>query len=147
MRILGGAMKFFAAALTAATVVAAAPSQSQAATGTIRLHIVKAGVVIGGSDGYGILTLGRRHYRLKVNGSSIGTLGVATVDLVGTVSNLRRASDIAGPYSDASAGLAIIGGSSAVTLQNDRGVIMQLQGLQTGLQIALSLGGTTIALQ
>jgi hypothetical protein len=82
-----------------------------------------------------------------VNGSSIGTLGVATVDLVGTVSNLRRASDIVGTYSDAGAGLAIGGGSSAATLQNDRGVILQLQGLQTGLQIALSLGGTTIALQ
>jgi hypothetical protein len=147
VRILGRAMRFFAAALAVATVVAAAPSQSQAATGTVRLHIVKAGVVIGGSDGYGILSFGHRHYRLKVNGSGIGTLGVATVDLVGTVSNLRRASDIVGSYSDAGAGLAIGGGSSAATLQNDRGVILQLQGPQTGLQVSLSLGGTTIALQ
>ena len=147
MRILNGAMKFFAVALTAATVVAAAPSQSQAATGTVRLHIVKAGVVLGGSNGEGVLYFGHRRYRLTVTGGNIGTLGVATLDLVGTVSNLRRPSDILGSYSDAGAGLSIGNGASATTLQNDRGVVLQLQGPQTGLQISLSLGGMTIAMR
>jgi len=121
--------------------------QSQAATGTVRLHVVKAGLVIGGSNGEGVLYFGHRRYRLKVTGSGIGTLGVATVDLVGTVSNLRRPSDIIGSYSDAGAGLAVGGGASAATLQNDRGVIMQLQGPQTGLQISFSLGGMNIAME
>jgi lipid-binding SYLF domain-containing protein len=147
VRILGGATKFFAAASAALALVAALPSQSQAATGMVRLHVVKAGIVIGGSDGEGVLYFGHRRYHLRVTGSGIGTLGVATVDLVGTISNLRRPSDIVGSYSDAGAGLALGGGASAATLQNDRGVVLQLQGPQTGLQIALSLGGMSIAIQ
>jgi hypothetical protein len=147
VRILGGTMKFFAAALAAATIVAAAPSPSQAASGTVRLHVVKGGVVLGGTSGEGVLYFGHRRYRLMVSGGSIGTVGVATLDLVGTVSNIRRPSDIIGSYSDAGAGVSIGAGPSATTLQNDRGVVLQLQGPQTGLQISLSLGGMTIAMR
>jgi hypothetical protein len=147
VRILGGAMKFFAAASAALALTAAAPSQSQAATGTVRLHVVKAGLVLGGTNGDGFLYIGHRRYHLSVTGSSIGTVGVATLDLVGTVSNLRRPSDIAGSYSDAGAGVSIGAGPSATTLQNDHGVILQLQGPQTGLQVSLSLGGMTIAMR
>jgi lipid-binding SYLF domain-containing protein len=147
VRILGRATKFFAAASAALAFVAASPSQSQAATGTVRLHVVKAGVIVGGSEGEGVLYFGHRQYRLKVSGSGIGTLGVATVDLVGTVSNLRRPSDIVGSYSDAGAGLAVGGGASAATLQSDHGVVLQLQGPQTGLQVSFSLGGMTIAMR
>jgi hypothetical protein len=147
VRILGGATKFLAAATAALALMAVSPSQSQAATGTVRLHIVKAGVVIGGSNGEGVLYFGHRRYRLTVNGSSIGTVGVATIDLVGTVSNLRRPSDIIGSYSDAGAGISLGGGGGATTLQNNNGVILQLQGPQTGLQVSLSLGGMTIAMR
>lgn len=147
MRILGGATKFFMAASAALALMAASPSQSQAATGTVRLHVVKGGVVLGGTNGDGFLYFGHRRYHLTVTGSSIGTVGVATLDLVGTVSNLRRASDIAGSYSDAGAGVSIGAGPSATTLQNDHGVILQLQGPQTGLQVSLSLGGMTIAMR
>ncbi len=147
MRNFGRATKFFAAALAAVVLAAASPSQSQAATGTIRLHVVKAGIVFGGSDGQGVLYFKHRRYPLRVSGSNFGTLGVATVDLVGTVSNLRHASDIIGSYSDAGAGLAIGGGASAATLQNGRGVVLQLQGPQAGLQISLSLGGMNISMQ
>ncbi len=147
MRILGGATKFFAAAAAVLALIAASPSQSQAATGQVRLHVVKGGVVLGGTNGDGFLYLGHRRYHLTVTGGSIGTVGVATLDLVGTVSNLRRPSDIAGSYSDAGIGLSIGAGPSATTLQNDHGVILQLQGPQTGLQVSLSLGGMTIAMR
>jgi hypothetical protein len=147
VRILNGAMKFFAATAAAVVLMAAAPSQSQAATGTVRLHVVKGGVVLGGTSGEGVLYFGHRRYRITVSGGSIGTVGVATLDLVGTVSNLRRPSDIVGSYSDAGAGVSIGAGPSATTLQNDHGVVLQLQGPQTGLQISLSLGGMTIAMR
>jgi hypothetical protein len=147
VRILGRATKFLAVASAALALAAALPSQSQAATGTVRLHVVKGGVVLGSTNGDGFLYFGHRRYHLTVTGGSIGTVGVATLDLVGTVTNLRRPSDIAGSYSDAGVGLSIGAGPSATTLQNDRGVILQLQGPQTGLQISLSLGGMTIAMR
>ena len=104
-------------------------------------------MVLGGTNGDGFLYFGHRRYHLTVTGGSIGTVGVATLDLVGTVTNLRRPSDLAGSYSDAGVGLSIGAGPSATTLQNDHGVILQLQGPQTGLQVSLSLGGMTIAMR
>ena len=66
---------------------AATPSQAQT-TGTVRLHIVKAGFIIGVGGGSGVLTYRGKSYRLGVSGIGIGSLGVAAVDLVGTASNL-----------------------------------------------------------
>lgn len=146
MRNFGSAKKLFMA-VTAALMMFAAASPSQAATGTVRLHVVRAGVVVGGANGQGVLYFRHRRYPLRVSGSGIGTVGISSVDLVGTVSNLRRATDIVGSYSDSGAGIAFIGGAQAATLQNNRGVVLQLQGPQTGFQVQLSLGGMNISMQ
>ena len=146
MRIFGRTTKFLMAAMAALTIFAVAPTVSQAATGTVRLHVVRVGVVLGGSDGQGELYFHHRRYPLKVSGGGIGTLGISAVDLVGTVSNLRRATDIIGSYSDAGAGITFVGGQQAATLTNDRGVVLQLRGPQTGFQVQLSLGGMNIAM-
>ncbi len=146
MRKFGRATKFLMAAMAALMIFAAA-SPSQAATGTVRLHIVSAGLVIGGSGGDGVLYFHHRRYPLKVSGAGIGTLGISAVDLVGTVSNLRRATDIIGAYSNAGAGISFVGGEQAATLTNDKGVVLQLRGPQTGFQVQLSLGGMNINMQ
>ena len=89
---------------------------------------------------------GQQH-RLTVGGVSAGTIGVAGMDLVGTASNLRTAADIAGAYSAVSGGIAIAGGARAATLQNAKGVVLQLQGPQIGFEASLSLSGLTTALE
>ena len=147
MRKFSRTTKFVMAAMAALMIFAVAPTASQAATGTVRLHVVKVGVVLGGSGGEGVLYFRHRRYPLKVNGIGLGTVGIAAVDLVGTVSNLRRASDILGSYSDAGAGISFVGGQQAATLTNDRGVVLQLRGPQTGFQIQLSLGGMNISMR
>src|SRR5260221_11066641 len=91
--------------------IAAMPSASQAATGSVQLKIVKASFVVGLSGGEGVLRFGRRTYPLRVTGVSIGfSAGGSAARLGGTVSNLRRASDIAGTYSAATPGGALIPG-------------------------------------
>ena len=75
-----------------------------------------------------------KSYRLSIGGVSAGTIGVAGADLVGAVSNLRTAADIAGTYSAVSAGVAVAGGAKAATLQNSNGVVLQLQGKQVGFE-------------
>src|SRR5271154_1060099 len=92
------AYKFAAVAMAAAMLLIGASTQSYAGTGRVRLNIVKAGFIIGVGGGTGTLTYQGRTYRLSIGGIGIGSLGVASVQLVGTASNLRNASDIAGTY-------------------------------------------------
>jgi hypothetical protein len=144
MRKFSRAIKFFAAALAALTIMAAAPSSSQAATGSVRLHIVKVGFIIGVGGGNGRLYFNHHVYPLTLGGIGIGSLGVAAVDLVGTASNLHSPYDIVGTYSVVGAGAAFVGGASAATLQNEKGVVIQVRGVQAGFQINVGLGGMTI---
>jgi hypothetical protein len=93
------------------------------------------------------LTFRGHTYPLSIGGLSLGTLGVSSASLVGTASNLHRASDIAGTYGAAGAGLAFVGGGQVATLQNQRGVVLTLRGAQVGFQATLGVGGMTIALR
>ena len=140
-------IKYAAAIAAALCILVAASAPSQAQTGTVRLHIVRAGFIVGVGGGSGTLHFHGRTYRLSVGGIGVGSLGVSAVDLSGTATNLHRASDIAGTYGAAGAGATFVGGGQVATLQNARGVVLQVQGPQVGFQVSLGLGGMTIALR
>ena len=143
------AMKFGAAILAGALIMVAATTESRAqtGTGTVRIQIVKAGFIVGVGGGKGTLTFNGKSYPLSIGGVSVGTIGVATVNLQGTARNLRTAADIAGTYGAASASVAIVGGAKVATLKNEKGVVLEVHGVQLGLEASLSLSGMTIALQ
>ena len=67
------------------------------------------------------------------------------MELVGTASNLQTAEDIAGSYTAVGAGIAVIGGAKVARLQNARGVVLELHGVQIGLDVSLNLSGMTVA--
>jgi hypothetical protein len=133
--------------LMAAVLVMAAPSLSYAENGTVSMRISKVGFIVGVGGGSGTLNFKGRHYRLSIGGVSAGTIGVASMHLVGTATNLRTAADIAGSYSAASAGLAVAGGAKVATLQNANGVVLQLQGRQVGFEASAAVSGLTISLR
>lgn len=141
------ASKLVAVAVAAVTILIGASAPSQAQSGTVRLNIFKAGFIVGVGGGNGTLTYHGRTYRLKVGGIGIGSLGVANVHLVGTATNLNSPLDIAGTYGAFGAGAAFVGGGQAATLQNERGVVLTVQGMQVGFQVSLGLAGMTITLQ
>ena len=143
-------MKFGAAILAGALMMVAASIESRAqtgTTGTVRIQIVKAGFIVGVGGGKGTLTFNGKSYPLSIGGISVGTIGVATVNLEGTARNLPTAADIAGTYGAASASVAIVGGAKVAKLKNEKGVVLELHGVQLGLEASLSLSGMTIALQ
>jgi hypothetical protein len=129
--------------------IAVMPEVSQAASGRVALRIVKASFVVGVQGGDGVLRFGRRSYPLTVGGVSIGiSAGASEARLLGTVSNIRRAADVAGVYSAATAGAAIItGAKQVVTLTNEKGAVLQLRGQQVGLEFNLDLSGLAIGLR
>jgi hypothetical protein len=135
-----------AVAAFAALAFAAVPSASQAASGNVRLVINKASFIVGVAGGQGTLRFGRRSYPLSIGGLSVGfSGGVSQASLVGTVSNIRRASDVAGTYSATTAGAALItGGKQVVSLRNEKGAVLQLRGEQIGVEINLDVSGMVI---
>jgi hypothetical protein len=147
MHSLLRACRMAAMALVAAVTLVAASTPSSAQVGHVRLHIVKAGFIIGVGGGSGVLYYEGHAYRLSVGGIGLGSLGVAAVNLVGTASNLHNPGDIVGTYGGGGAGAAFVGGGQVATLQNERGVVLTLHGVQAGFQVSLGLGGMTISMR
>ncbi|MBN9582203.1 MAG: hypothetical protein J0G37_11990 [Afipia sp.] len=128
--------------------VLSSPSSAWAESGRIHLSVVKGGWFIGASGGGGTLHFQGRSYPLSIGGLSGGLVfGAAQTDLVGTVSNIRRASDVAGVYGAVGAGGAVGVGVRAITLRNEKGAVLSLSGRQRGLMVNLDLSGLAISLR
>jgi hypothetical protein len=106
------------------------PSLSYAHTGSVHIHIGKAGFIVGLGGGSSTLNFKGRHYPLRISGMSFGTIGVARADMVGRAYNLRSATDIIGTYSAAAGSIAGAGGVKAARLQSASGVVLDLRGRQ-----------------
>lgn len=141
------ASKYFAVILAAAMFLAVPSTSSNADNGRVRLNLVKAGFIVGVGGGSGTLTFQGRTYHLSIGGVGLGSLGIASVQLVGTATNMHSPSDIAGTYGAAGAGATFVAGGQVATLQNEKGVVLTVQGVQLGFQVSLGLAGMTIALQ
>jgi hypothetical protein len=123
-------------------------SAAYADSGTVSIRIFKAGFVIGGSAGSGVLHFHGRNYPLSVGGLSYGfTFGASETRFHGTVSNIRRPSDIAGVFGQAGAGAALVRGAQAVVLTNQNGAVLALTGGQTGLIVSADLSGLALGLK
>lgn len=140
-------IKFMAIIAALASITLAATTPSQAQNCSIRLHIVKAGFIVGAGGGNGTLVCHGRAYRLSIGGIGLGSLGVAAADLAGTASNVHNPANVAGTYGAAGAGVTFVGGGQVATLQNQNGVVLRLSGGQVGFQISLGLAGMTIAMR
>ena len=123
-------------------------SAAHADEGFVQLTIYKAGWVIGGSGGSGSLNFHGRSYPLSAGGLDYGLVfGGSKTVLRGRVSNIVRASDVAGVYGAAGAGLAVGGGARAIVLTNQKGAVLELSGRQVGLMANVDLSGLAITLR
>ena len=131
-----------------AIVCASVSPAAYADSGTVRISVFKAGWFIGGSGGSGTLTFQGRRYPLSIGGLSAGLVfGASETRLVGTVSNIRRASDVAGVYGAGGAGAALGVGARMIVLTNEKGARLSMSGRQVGLEANLDLSGLVISLR
>ena len=120
---------------------------SQAITGTVRVTIAKAGLVVGAGGGRGTLTFRHRSYPFTVQGLSLGlTAGASVNKLVGRADYINELSDFSGSYSVVGAGVAVAGGVGGVQLKNDKGVIITLQGPKGGVEVSANVTKVVITL-
>jgi len=123
-------------------------SSARADEGTVSLVIYKAGWIIGGSGGSGVLNFHGRRYALSTGGIDYGLVfGGSKTILRGRVSNIFRPSDVAGVYGAAGAGLALGHGARAIVLTNQKGAVLELSGYQTGLMANADLSGLAITMR
>src|SRR5712664_4065115 len=117
-------------------------SASRADEGSVSLTIYKAGWIIGGSGGGGVLNFRGRTYGLSTGGIDYGLVfGGSKTVLRGRVSNIYRASDVAGVYGAAGAG------ARAIVLTNQKGAVLELTGVQVGLMANADLSGLAITMR
>lgn len=133
-------VKFAAAALALASVLAWMPATAQAVTGSIRITITRTQFIFG--SGSGTLHFKGGRYLLRVGGVSIGPFGAARIDLAGRAYNLRNAANIHGIYSM----IAETGRPGTFRMRNWKGVILELRG-RKGIKPPVDLSGLQISLR
>src|SRR3984885_7765488 len=141
-------ISFAIRAALVALIAVAGTTTARADEGFVSLTIYKAGWIIGGSGGGGVLTFQGRRYPLSAGGLDYGLgFGGSKTVLRGRVSNIYRPSDVAGVYGAAGAGLAVGGGARAIVLTNHKGAVLELSGSQTGLMANADLSGLAITMR
>ncbi len=95
---------------------------------------------------WGLIQAGKE-YPVKIDGLSVGSVGINKANAYGKVYKLKKLSDINGTYTAIGAGATVIGGGSAVTMQNAKGVIIDLYTTTEGVNFSLGAAGVTIELK
>jgi hypothetical protein len=136
----------FVAATCFGAAVAQTPSQ---ASGNINFSTKSVGFILGFEWGSGTMTLrGGRAYQLRVRTVKAGMAGLEAVSASGQIYNLnpRRPQDITGTFTSIGGGVTIGGGIGAQRMQNEKGVIIEIQETAQGLAAKIAVSGLAIDL-
>ncbi len=141
---------FLSLAVAALLLVTVTPGVAQGpyyAVGSVSMEVTSVGVGVGFSTGSGVLRFRGQLYNFRVNGLSVGNVGVASVMAMGNVYNMTDISQFPGNYAAAGAGIALVNGRAGLTMQNQKGTIINLYALQQGLELNVGPQGFSIVMQ
>jgi hypothetical protein len=116
-------------------------------TGTIDLSEGSVAVGIGFSWGHGTLTYQGKQYRVKVEGLSVGEVGLDRATASGKVSNLTKLADFNGNYTGGGAGATLAGGASTSIMRNQNGVVIELRSTTQGASLKLAASGINLTIE
>src|SRR4029079_12427338 len=127
-----------------------AASQHSGPDATLRLSGGSFALGIGFRWGSGTLSYKGKDYPVKVNGLSIGKVGMTGVSAVGEAFNLKNPQDFNGHYNvgaEGTRGVTIAKGKAGTLMSNQAGVIVRLAATQTGLDVNATGGGVDMQIQ
>ena len=137
--------------LVAAVLVALAAGASLAddkkVDGTLRLSEGTFAAGIGWSWGHGTLTYKGKAYKVKVDGLSVGEVGLTNVKAKGNVYNLNKLEDFDGVYAAGGAGATAGKGAGASALTNANGVSILLTSTTKGASLKIAAEGIKLQIQ
>jgi len=119
-------------------------AQGEDATLTLSDGSVAAG--IGFSWGRGTLTYAGKTYPVKVEGLSVGEVGVTRATAKGDVSNLTKLEDFPGNYVAVGAEATAAGGAGLTVMRNQNGVVVEMKSTTQGASLKLGAEGIRLSL-
>jgi len=121
-------------------------SSAQAKKATLTLSDGSVAAGIGFSWGKGTLAYAGKTYPVKVEGLSVGEIGITRATARGTVSNLTKLDDFSGNYVAVGGGATAAGGANVAVMQNQNGVVIELQSTTQGASLKLGTEGLRLTL-
>ena len=94
-----------------------------------------------------MLTYKGKTYPFKIEGLSVGEVGVTKAEATGNVFTLKNLEDFNGIYRAAGVGGTAVKGGGATALQNEKGVVIELKSATKGASLKLALEGLKLALE
>ncbi|HXJ82662.1 MAG TPA: DUF1134 domain-containing protein [Candidatus Methylomirabilis sp.] len=113
--------------------------------GVLKLTEGSVAVGIGWSWGKGTLSYKGKSYPVKVEGLSVGEVGVDRASAVGNVYNLKKLADFDGNYVAGGAGGTIGGGAGVTAMKNQNGVSVELKSTTQGASLKLAAEGIKLS--
>ena len=133
------------AVLAFSAVLALAADKKPSATLKLTEGSVAAG--IGWSWGHGTLTYMGKDYKVKVEGLSIGEVGMTDVKAKGDVYDLKSVDDFSGVYAAAGAGATAGAGKGVTALTNAKGVGITLTSITKGASLKIAAEGLKLTVE
>jgi hypothetical protein len=123
-----------------------AGAQSKKADATLTLSEGSVAAGIGFTWGNGRLSYKGKTYLVKVEGLSVGEVGITRANARGNVFHLRKLGDFPGTYVSGAAEATVGGGAGATVMKNQNGVVIELKSTTQGANIKLGPEGMRLSL-
>lgn len=114
---------------------------------TVELTSGSVAAGVGFSWGSGVLLYNGKEYKFRIDGLSVGSVGIQSATAMGKVYSLRNVADFAGNYAAVAVGMTIGGGAGSKTMRNEKGVIMDLISTNQGVDFTLGPQGVKVTLE
>lgn len=136
-------------AIAALVALLAAPARAEdkKPDGTVKLTEGSVAVGIGWSWGHGTLEYKGKTYKIKVDGLSVGEVGMTNAKASGKVYNLKKVEDFNGVFAAGGAGATAGQGKEASALTNANGVSLLLTSETKGASLKIAAEGLKLKLE
>jgi hypothetical protein len=102
---------------------------------------------VGYGWGAGVLAFQGKAYPFRIEEISVGDIGISRAESTGNVYHLTKIEDFSGNYAAASASAAIAEGSGVATMRNQHGVVIDLTGIDQGVNLKVGVEGVKITVE
>jgi hypothetical protein len=114
---------------------------------TLKIEEGSVAVGIGWSWGHGTLSYMGKTYKVKVEGLSVGEVGLTNAKCKGRVYNLKKLEDMNGVFAAGGAGATAGKGAGATALTNANGVSVLLTSATKGASLKVAAEGLKLTVE
>ncbi len=126
---------------------AAAAGADKKPDATVKLSEGSVAAGIGWSWGHGTLNYQGKSYKFKIEGLTVGEVGMTKAEATGNIYDLKSLEDFNGVYAAAGAGATVQEGKGATALINTKKVQMILTSTTKGASLKVAAEGLKVTLE